>query len=520
MKSNKLLLLSLLPITLGSAAYGAFTDKTWDGSTSGGWGNLNNWSDNSATINGSYNLIFDSGANLGNNWTGNPQTVGALTYGGSTNINTSLSTTPPSTLGRGITFSTAEANAEINILDGSTANVLLTNSGITDTEDPAITPAITLGDNLVIDHRGSGTLTIDTIIVGTGDITIQGDSLNNQVIFDNGGTVNTYTGDLFIDGGSLQVLNSGKLGNANNHIDISNGGRLRYTDAAAVADTRLTTLSAGNANLEANNGVTVNWDALIDGTGTLVKAGDGTINLNNTSNSYSGGTFLSTGTLSIVADTDSDGALGDASGSIALNGAGDVTLAFTGADSTGTIGAGDARDITVFGIGTASINVASLTSSITIDSGISGTGGIEKIGLGALSLTEANTYSGNTLVSAGTLNVTAGGSLTFYIDDGSNNFMNGGGSLNLDGGSFVFDISNATDGLSDQWTIISSSLLSSTTFGSFSVAGFTEETAGVWSDGTYQFSEATGLLTVVPEPSTFALLGGLFALSWVMLRRR
>jgi len=259
---------------------------------------------------------------------------------------------------------------------------------------------------------------------------------------------------------------------------------------------------------------------LIDGTGTLVKAGGGTINLNNTSNSYSGGTFLSTGTLSIVAGTGSDGALGVASGSIALNGAGDVTLAFTGADSTGTIGAGDARDITVFGIGTASINVASLTSSITIDSGISGTGGIQKIGLGALSLTEANTYSGNTLVSVGTLNVTAGGSLTFYIDDGSNNFMDGVGSLNLDGGSFVFDISNATDGLSDQWTIISSSLLSSTIFGSFSVAGFTEETAGVWSDGTYQFSEATGLLTVVPEPSTFALLGGLFALSWVMLRRR
>ena len=37
---------------------------------------------------------------------------------------------------------------------------------------------------------------------------------------------------------------------------------------------------------------------------------------------------------------------------------------------------------------------------------------------------------------------------------------------------------------------------------------------------TYSFSQITGDLTVVPEPETFALLGGLLALGYVMVRRR
>lgn len=506
MKSNKLLLLSLLPLTLGSTAFGAFTDKTWDGDTNGGWGAGTNWVDGTATITGANNLIFNSGSNLDDNWTGNFRTVGALTYGGSTDINTRLTTTA-GTIGRGITFDTTEPNAEINV-SGST-NVLLTNNNVaTDSE-------ITLADNLVIDHTGTGTLTLDAVIEGTGNITING---TGNVIFDNAGTANTFTGDLAIDGASLQVINAGKLGNAANDIDISNGGELYFTGASTVVATRATTLSGGDANLKTDAAVTVN--AVIDGSGKLIKTGAGGLTLTAT-NTFSGGFEIQDGRVTV--NTGSGGAAALGSGTITFN-SDVVTSATTGSEifvqAPGAANPTISNALVLTGNG-GSIAVGGNTT--TFSGATSGTGDLRKRGGGNLVFSGAYSFGGDfTIENGGAVTLGSSGTFTFDIDaSGVNNSISHQTAavtdLNLDG-TFVFDLTGAGTGLSDEWTIIGSSF--NTTYDTnFAITGFTE-TAGVWSNGTYEFSELTGVLTVVPEPSTFALLGGLIALSWVMSRRR
>ncbi|MEN8661713.1 MAG: autotransporter-associated beta strand repeat-containing protein [Lentimonas sp.] len=517
MKSKKLLLLSLAPLALASTAFGAFSDKTWDGSSNGGWGGAN-WDDNNATITGANNLIFTGGANLADNWTGNFRTVGALTYGGTTDIKTRLSTTAtPATLGRGITFDTTEPNAEINVLTGSTANVLLTNDGLTGGE--ATNAAITLADNLVIDHRGDGTLTIDTLIDGTGNVTINGDDRDNKVIFDNAGTANTYTGDLAIDGASLQILNAGKLGNAANNIDISNGGELYITGASTIAASRATTLSGGDAYLRTDAAVTVN--AVIDGAGKLIKTGTGNLTMTAT-NTFSGGFEIQNARVTINTGSGGAGALG--SGVITLN-SDVVTSATAGSEifiqDPGAVNPTISNDIVLTGNGG---SIAVGVNTTTLSGAITGDGDFRKRGGGALVLSGAYAFAGDfTIENGGAVTLEDGGQFTFDIGvSGDNNSIShetGSAALSIDS-LFVFDLTDATTGLADQWSIIGSTLIGATTFGSnFDITGFTE-TAGVWSNGAYEFSEATGNLTVVPEPGTFALIGGLLALASVATRRR
>lgn len=511
MKSKNLLLLSLLPLTLGSTAFGAFTDKTWDGSSNGGWGGGANWDDDNATISGANNLIFNSGSNLADNWTGNFRTIGAFTFGGATDITTRLTTTD-GTIGRGITFDTTEPNALINI-SGST-NVLLTNNDVLTSSE------ITLADNLVINHTGSGTLTLDSQIVGTGDITINGTTLANTVVFDNAGVANTYTGNLLVDGGNLQVLNAGKLGNANNLINIRDGGQLYFTGASTVASTRATTLSNGDAYLKTDGGITTTWNAVIDGSGKLIKTGEGDISLLAT-NTFSGGLEIQAGRVFINNSTGS-GSAGLGSGDVTLN-SDVVTDTADGATLFVQNPAGDStitNNIVLLGNGGTVLiggNTTSLSGAIT------GTGDLRKNGGGNLSLTGAYALAGNLIID-GIGEVTLGDAGTFTFDIGASGVNNSifqdtgtTNGLTLDG-TFVFDLNDAGTGLTDEWTIIGSSI--ATTFGTnFDITGFTES-AGVWTNGTYQFSEATGTLSVVPEPSTFALLGGLFAFTWVMVRRR
>jgi autotransporter-associated beta strand protein len=129
---------------------------------------------------------------------------------------------------------------------------------------------------------------------------------------------------------------------------------------------------------------------LEDGTGKLrlVKSGSGTLSLSGI-NTYSGGTEIIQGIVSI----NSGQAVG--SGDIFMQDG--TTLAFTGTNYT------LANNIVFTGRYDPTFDTG--PGNITLAGVISGAGDLSKVGAGVLTLTGTNTYTGNTFVDVGTLEV-------------------------------------------------------------------------------------------------------------------
>jgi len=131
----------------------------------------------------------------------------------------------------------------------------------------------------------------------------------------------------------------------------------------------------------------------IGGLGKLVKTGNGTWTLSG-NNTFSGGTTLSNGVLSIASDSN----IGGASSIITFAGG---TLQVTGT--------------TLINLNSHTVNWTTFNGGLDIAAGntftvtnaISGTGSLVKSGSGTLALTGSNTYSGATIISNGTLRLPA-----------------------------------------------------------------------------------------------------------------
>lgn len=133
--------------------------------------------------------------------------------------------------------------------------------------------------------------------------------------------------------------------------------------------------------------------------GTLVKNGSGMLSIN-TANTYGGGTAVNGGSVTLGTGS----ALGI--GAVALNAG---TLDINGQSVGNAIG----------------LNGGFLVGNGTLGGSLSGTGGIAKTTSGTLTLAAGGSYSGGTLLSAGTLAVTA-------------NYALGAGPLTLAGGTLQF----------------------------------------------------------------------------------
>ena len=175
-----------------------------------------------------------------------------------------------------------------------------------------------------------------------------------------------------------------------------------WSFASGAGALNFTTTSASGQIINQGHTLTLNaagtntLNGRIGGTGALVSNGAGTMILA-ANNTYTGATTISAGTLQ-VGNGGTSGSLGANTGTITNNG----TLAFNRSDN------------------------------LTVANAISGTGGLTKLGTGALTLTGASTYTGTTTVSAGTLAVTGSGSLAAgAVNVGSL----GTGVFNQDGGS-------------------------------------------------------------------------------------
>ena len=145
------------------------------------------------------------------------------------------------------------------------------------------------------------------------------------------------------------------------------------------------------------------FNGVISGAGSFVQMGAGTTTLTAT-NSYSGGTTISAGTLAVSADAN----LGNTSGGLSFGGGTLQYLAGFTSNRGVTLNAGGGTFDT-------NGNDAMLGGTIT------SIGPLTKIGAGTLTLTGANTYSGGTTISGGTLQIGSGGNTGSIVGDIVNN---------------------------------------------------------------------------------------------------
>jgi len=234
-----------------------------------------------------------------------------------------------------------------------------------------------------IDGTGAGPLTQDSVVSaeeaesGAGSSGPRPINASDDVDSNVGSTLSTV-----FDGGTLGVSSDTSTG----FTITDNGGAV----------------SVGASNTHTMSGVIGDETG---NTGAFEKVGDGTLVLSGT-NTYSGGTTVTAGTLQVSSDAN----LGGSAGDVTLNGG---KLAVT-AEMT------SARDVTV-GASNGEIEVASATTT-TLSGTVGGAGSLTKSGAGTLVLSGTNTHA-TTTVSAGTLSVSSDANL------GSGNITVNGGTL-------------------------------------------------------------------------------------------
>ncbi|HCB5096393.1 TPA: autotransporter-associated beta strand repeat-containing protein, partial [Salmonella enterica subsp. enterica serovar Mbandaka] len=331
-------------------------------------------------------------------------------------------------------------------------------------------------DNAVLELNTGGDF--DNAISGSGQVVKSGD----ETLTLSGS--NTYTGGTLISDGTLVASNVEALGTGdvtnNATLELNTGGDFTnnisgsgqvvksgdktltlsgansYTGGTTISDgtlvaTNVEALGTGNVTDNATLELSTGGDFAnnIGGTGSVVKSGDETLTLSGT-NSYTGGTLISGGTLVATnvealgtGDVTNNATLelntgGDFTNNISGNGqvvkSGDETLTLSGTNSyTGgtTISGGTLVATNVEALGSGDVTddaTLELNTGGTFDNAISGSGQVVKSGDGALTLSGSNTYTGGTLISGGTLvasNVEALG--TGDVTDNATLALNAGG---------------------------------------------------------------------------------------------
>ncbi|MBV9550623.1 MAG: autotransporter-associated beta strand repeat-containing protein, partial [Alphaproteobacteria bacterium] len=353
-----------------------------------------------------YGGVISGAGGVQQNGAGIVTLTGANTYSGITSI---LS---PGTIRAGAA-GTFSPNSAISLASGATLDLNSFNQTV-----GSITGAgnVTLGSAALTVNGGNS---FAGVISGTGSLV----KANSGTLILTG--VNTYTGGTTINSGNTLQLGSGStsgsiLGNVTDNGTLIVNRSDGYTFAGVISGTGALTqqgtgtliltgantysgstiISAGtlqigsggtggsilgnitdNGALAFNRSDTITFAGIVSGTGSLAQAGTGATLLTGT-NTYSGGTTISAGTLQI--------GNGGTSGSIVGNVADNAALAFNRSDN------------------------------ITIGSVVSGTGSLTKLGNNVLTLTGTNTYTGGTIISAGTLQIgagTAAGAITGNVTD-------------------------------------------------------------------------------------------------------
>jgi len=418
------------------------------------------------TINGGYqsNIVqlyggtntFNIGgtASLTGNYVGDAIVIGS----GTNTLNISGGTVLNSQYGN-YAINTSGGTNIINVTGGNVGKIYL-GGGTNTLEGGGFSSSVTLASGATAKVIAAGSDVSDiTTFDNFGGLTIEsGRSL----------TVSTFTnessGTLTLNGGAKLIAST-----------------LNLLDGSTIAGAG--TLSSG-ANPLALSGGSIS--ATVGGTGGLVKSGTGTLTLTG-ANTYSGGTTVNGGTLSIAY-----GALGG----------GDVTLAegttiqFAGSNFTTT------NDFHITGdpVFDVADGTTQTVSGVIDDATPSNPGIVEKTGAGALVLSGANTYSGGTTIEAGVLQLGVD-SVFSTLGDPTSGIVSsaiGTGTLTFGGGTLETSLD----------TIIANAIDLNTADGTIALDGHQVSLAGLIS-GTHGLTvtDSTGGGTLVFADASNSLSG-------------
>ncbi|QDU80440.1 Extracellular serine protease precursor [Polystyrenella longa] len=224
--------------------------------------------------------------------------------------------------------------------------------------------------NAVFEIGNGETMTFEDAISGTSNGSLSKTGVGTLIL---SGT-NNYSGGTTVTAGKLQGTTSGLQG------DIAN-----------------------NSQVEFNQSTDGTYSGVMSGTGSLSKMGSGTVTLSG-NNTYTGTTSINNGTLAISTNDN----LG--SGNVIFNGG---TLKTLQTFDT-------SRNFSLQG-GGGTINTNGFDS--TFSGVVSGSGNLNKLGSGTLTLSGTNTYTGTTGINSGTLAISTNDNL------GSGNVIFDGGTL-------------------------------------------------------------------------------------------
>ncbi|MBW8781694.1 MAG: autotransporter-associated beta strand repeat-containing protein [Verrucomicrobia bacterium] len=344
----------------------------------------------------------------------------------------------------------------------------------------------------VMNVNTSGTLQIN------GDLAVAGAKGDNSIVNIDAGTVivnsnskiasgsstETSTGSLNMSGGTVTFVNRLTMGDGTRSGDGSVGNPYVYANGSNVATLTmtggsLTTNSTHNENWHGGLSMASGYDGAVGGTATF--------NLN-------GGTLT---TLYVFSETTGGGTKGTSTFNFnggTLKASGSYGAFMEGLTRANVRNGGAIVDTNSFNV---TIAQDLVHSNIGGDNAIDG--GLTKQGLGTLTLTGANTFTGSIHVNAGTLSINSA-----FIANTASVYLLTGGTLDLNYSGSDTIVGLFIDGAAQNvgtW----GSLSSSADFKSALITG-------------------NGLLNItssaIPEPSTYAIAAGGLALVGAMVVRR
>ncbi len=335
---------------------------------------------------------------------GTSQAFGSLDVTNTLGVNTPYAITVQ---GTATTATTLTLGGGSNSVAPSTADLLYVDAGstltITNSSTGTVVPGLAIG--AVGNFDVAGTATISSIISGSNALTKTGAGTMTLVGHTTSGTADTYTGGTFINGGILEIQNTYALGPSLG-ANIS-AGALR--DTLSVTTGRAFGIQSSTSTIDVSSGQLFLLTSAtgLQGSGVLNVNASGNTNDIGTLETYGTNVGLTGGTINVV------------QGLFELGYNTSLGIAYEGTSSTvinlgtPTTGATLLFGNFLSGSNTNPITIANSGSTIydgsgfnwNVSGGLSGSGTLNKTGVGQINLTASNSYTGGTNITAGTLDL-------------------------------------------------------------------------------------------------------------------